>query len=248
MKAFLWSCLLCALIESWEASERPPLVLNAAVSAEVTFPVPIPDDFESGHTVWYFKESVVAIFEQPTYVTDRREQFEGRVSINGQTRSLQILDLRTEDSGEYEVFISLKSYPWLSNRIKYSFRIFNRVAAQVNITVNGPCDIILNCTEKDGNNVSVEWRKGQVKTSVEPILKVSLTANDSKLEACCEVQNPVSTSEQCIIPWEQTTQGYNHSNCNSLGDLDSSTSVFPYVRAAIILVAVAAGIVITIRC
>lgn len=225
MKAFLWSWILClgCAVRSSAGGERPPLVLGAAVSAEVRFPVQMPDGFEIGEISWLFQGKNVVQLTPPDKLIERDKQFIGRVSINGQNGSLHIRNLSKKDSGEYSVEVYKKNETTEKEVRKYTLRIFNRVTAQVNISaVNGTCNIILNCTEKDGNNVNYTWRKGDEKTSFEPIVNFTLDEGDSKLEVCCQVKNLASNSEKCVIPWQQTIEGFNHSNCKPSSALDES--------------------------
>ncbi|KAJ1083581.1 hypothetical protein NDU88_003739 [Pleurodeles waltl] len=43
------------IARSLAGAEKPPVVINAAVGAEVRFPVQIPDGFETGDITWLFE-------------------------------------------------------------------------------------------------------------------------------------------------------------------------------------------------
>ncbi|XP_078524345.1 SLAM family member 5-like isoform X2 [Lissotriton helveticus] len=224
-KAVLWSWILllgCG-VQSSARGEQPPLVLNAAESAEVRFPVHIPDGFEIEEITWLFEGNSLAQLTLPNNLRVKEKRFKGRVSINGTNASLHIWKLTINDSGEYRVEIYEKRETKEREVRKYTLRIFNRVTAQVNISAgNETCNIILNCTEKDGNNVTYRWRKGKEETSIEPIVNFTFNDQDSNQEVCCQVKNPGSNSETCVIPWKETIQGFNRSNCESSSAFDAS--------------------------
>ncbi|KAJ1081258.1 hypothetical protein NDU88_001441 [Pleurodeles waltl] len=254
MKAFhwIWIPLLGCGVEASAGAEQPPVVINATVGAEVRFPVQIPDGFDIGEITWLFKGLTLVRLTPSNELIEKEKTFKGRVSVNGQNASLHIWNLRMEDGGEYRVEVDKKGEPTEREVRQYTLRIFSSVTAQVTIiTGNETCNIILKCTEKGGGNVSYEWREGHVKTSKEPLLNFTLREGDDKLEVCCKVRNPASTSEECVIPWKEAIKGFNHSNCKPAGAPDGK-SVLGYTGFVVGIVVVClfglAALAALVRC
>ncbi|XP_069073995.1 SLAM family member 5-like isoform X2 [Pleurodeles waltl] len=204
-------CCFIHLFTFWVSAQgnELPMELNKVADESVTFPMEISNDVHINSVLWTVVQSktILAILKPDESPKMPNKYYKERLSVPPGSYSLQIHDLKQEDSGSYGV----KIYTDASPIQKYfQLQVFPRLQEpDIEVLtkypfVDGTCNLKLSCIVKDGGNlVRYSWKDcgGHSKSSAQSVLDLTLTARDNGLTCTCEVHNPVSQNSKTVTPW-----------------------------------------------
>ncbi|XP_074979179.1 SLAM family member 9 isoform X2 [Caretta caretta] len=194
--------------------ESGPVRLNGIWGESVTFSLVIPSGSRVDNIVWNAKSTIAIVKpgkEAAPQVIDQRYRERLRVLDGGY--SLQIMDLSQEDTGTYTAQIATEgtTEPIFQ---RFALHVYKRLTeSDINIvprqdsmrTVNGTCNVTLNCSlPGGGENVTYTWTQtaeSSVVSSGASIL-ISHRLGREVSPVTCTARNPISNSSKSIFPQE----------------------------------------------
>ncbi|XP_077697394.1 SLAM family member 9-like isoform X1 [Eretmochelys imbricata] len=194
--------------------ESGPVRLNGIWGESVTFSPVIPSGSRVDSIVWNAKSTIAIVKpgkEAAPQVTDQRYRERLRVLDGGY--SLQIMDLSQEDTGTYTAQITIEgtTEPIFQ---RFALHVYKRLTeSDINIvpgqdsvrTVNGTCNVTLNCSlPGGGEDVTYTWTQtaeSSVVSSGASIL-ISHRLGREVSPVTCTATNPISNSSKSIFPQE----------------------------------------------
>ncbi|XP_029768321.1 SLAM family member 5-like [Terrapene carolina triunguis] len=203
--------------------------LSRILGDNVTFPLGIPAEqlITVAWTVNTTRSIVTVAAGNPPNVIVTDLSYKGRLRVP-ENYSLQITNLRMEDTGTYRAQITTATgtipRPFL-------LRVYKQVPEPTVVCDSGPCvnetcNYNLRCTVRDGgDNVTYSWTHTAGGTVVpdESILHISLSPRDAHLAVTCTAQNPASNSsttasakDLCAAPTTTTTTAPPHGSQSAI--------------------------------
>ncbi|XP_072135115.1 CD48 antigen-like isoform X2 [Mobula birostris] len=196
----LISCWL-TLCASLSGTGTPPTTVTGAQGQSVSllFGIPVSPDFEV-HWIRVSPRIKIVKYSKENISYFSNEQYKNRITFHPGNVSLEIHDLRREDSGDYEVICTAASS---GNEYKTTVRleVYEPVPG-VNITVQnitGICIVALTCSVTSGNPTNFSWwREVTGDNSSHHIwkdgktIRVDCTAEMEDVVYRCEARNPIS--------------------------------------------------------
>uniref|UniRef100_K7G740 Ig-like domain-containing protein n=1 Tax=Pelodiscus sinensis TaxID=13735 RepID=K7G740_PELSI len=190
--------------------ESGPTRLNGAQGESVTFALVVPRGSRVDSVAWNGK-SIIAIVTpgEPAPLRVIHTHYRDRLRVPDGSYSLQVTDLRPEDTGTYTAQIATQGSPDPIFR-RFALRVYKRLAesditvtpvlGSVN-TVNGTCSITLNCTVQGaGEDVNCTWNQTEAGTviSTGASIHISHRLGDEGASVTCTARNPVSSSSRSV--------------------------------------------------
>ncbi|CAM5123946.1 unnamed protein product [Natator depressus] len=234
--------------------ESGPVRLNGIRGESVTFSLVVPGGSRVDSIAWNAK-SIIAIVkpgkEAATQVIDQRYRERLRVPDGG--HSLQIMDLSQEDTGTYTAQIATEGTTEAIFQ-RFALHVYKRLTeSDINIvpgqdsvrTVNGTCNVTLNCSlPGGGEDVTYTWTQtaeSSVVSSGASIL-ISHRLRSGVSPVTCMARNPVSNSSKSVSP-QEVCEGF-----SSTGFPAGSSSPVTYCQVKGILLLVVLGALLTAIC
>uniref|UniRef100_A0A8C8SNK7 Ig-like domain-containing protein n=1 Tax=Pelusios castaneus TaxID=367368 RepID=A0A8C8SNK7_9SAUR len=127
------------------------------------------------------------------------KSYEERLRVPARNDSLQLSNLRMEDTGTYSAQITFTKG---TMHRQFTLRMYRKwvpaptIACDSVTCGNETCDYSLTCTVRGGENVTYQWTHpaGDAVVSTGPILQISQRPPADPLTITCTAQNPVSDS------------------------------------------------------
>uniref|UniRef100_A0A674JUU2 Ig-like domain-containing protein n=1 Tax=Terrapene triunguis TaxID=2587831 RepID=A0A674JUU2_9SAUR len=196
----VWLTLLLFYKAGSSRAKAGAMELSRILGDNVTFPLGIPAEqlITVAWTVNTTRSIVTVAAGNPPNVIVTDLSYKGRLRVP-ENYSLQITNLRMEDTGTYRAQITTATgtipRPFL-------LRVYKQVPEPTVVCDSGPCvnetcNYNLRCTVRDGgDNVTYSWTHTAGGTVVpdESILHISLSPRDAHLAVTCTAQNPASNS------------------------------------------------------
>nr|2IF7_A Chain A, SLAM family member 6 [Homo sapiens]2IF7_B Chain B, SLAM family member 6 [Homo sapiens]2IF7_C Chain C, SLAM family member 6 [Homo sapiens]2IF7_D Chain D, SLAM family member 6 [Homo sapiens] len=176
-----------------------PLMVNGILGESVTLPLEFPAGEKVNFITWLFNETSLAFIvphetkSPEIHVTNPKQ---GKRLNFTQSYSLQLSNLKMEDTGSYRAQISTKTSAKLSS---YTLRILRQlrniqVTNHSQLFQNMTCELHLTCSVEDADdNVSFRWEALGNTLSSQPNLTVSWDPRiSSEQDYTCIAENAVS--------------------------------------------------------
>ncbi|EAW52713.1 SLAM family member 6 [Homo sapiens] len=180
-------------------SSLTPLMVNGILGESVTLPLEFPAGEKVNFITWLFNETSLAFIvphetkSPEIHVTNPKQ---GKRLNFTQSYSLQLSNLKMEDTGSYRAQISTKTSAKLSS---YTLRILRQlrniqVTNHSQLFQNMTCELHLTCSVEDADdNVSFRWEALGNTLSSQPNLTVSWDPRiSSEQDYTCIAENAVS--------------------------------------------------------
>ncbi|XP_062922452.1 SLAM family member 8-like [Mobula hypostoma] len=231
----LISCWL-TLCASLSGTGAPPTTVTGAQGHSVSLPFgrPVSPDNE----VYWIRVSprnMIVKYLNGNISYFSNEQYKNRITFHPGNASLEIHNLRREDSGDYEVMFAAASS---GNEYKTTVRlqVYEPVSG-ANIMVQnitGTCNLTLTCSVTSGNHTRFSWWRGEVTGDNSSqhfwkdgkTIQVDCTAEMEDVVYRCEASNPIS---------EDTAQVRLGDVCNLDTRLPKTTAALDSVMLMIVL-------------
>ncbi|XP_049338181.1 SLAM family member 8-like isoform X1 [Astyanax mexicanus] len=145
------------------AEERTPLERRAAAGSSLILPLGYPKDSVS-FAQWRYKEQIFSIYRNKNkqIAIINVLQFSGRLKVNSDDLSVEVMNLQLSDSGRYTIVTQSSSGDQLPTEtiilivydvIKVEIRSEHTWKAATN-----SCDVSLQCRASEDQTVSYRWR------------------------------------------------------------------------------------------
>ncbi|XP_063668076.1 SLAM family member 6 isoform X4 [Pan troglodytes] len=180
-------------------SSSTPLMVNGILGESVTLPLEFPGGEKVNSITWLFNETSLAFIvphetkSPEIHVTNPKQ---GKRLNFTQSYSLQLSNLKMEDTGSYRAQISTETSVKLSS---YTLRILRQlrniqVTNHSQLFQNRTCELHLTCSVEDADdNVSFRWEALGNTLSSQPNLTVSWDPRiSSEQDYTCIAENAVS--------------------------------------------------------
>nr|XP_054965441.1 SLAM family member 6 [Pan paniscus] len=180
-------------------SSSTPLVVNGILGESVTLPLEFPAGEKVNSITWLFNETSLAFIvphetkSPEIHVTNPKQ---GKRLNFTQSYSLQLSNLKMEDTGSYRAQIATETSVKLSS---YTLRILRQlrniqVTNHSQLFQNRTCELHLTCSVEDADdNVSFRWEALGNTLSSQPNLTVSWDPRiSSEQDYTCIAENAVS--------------------------------------------------------
>ncbi|XP_065276233.1 SLAM family member 6-like [Emys orbicularis] len=215
---FVWLTLLLFYKAGSSRAEAGVMELSRILGDSVTFPLgsPAEEVTAATWTVNTTRSIVTVAAGNPPHVIVLDPSYKGRLRVP-ENYSLQITNLRMEDTGTYRAQITTATdiipRPFLLR--VYKPVLEPTVLCDSVTCVSETCSYNLSCTVRDGGeHVTYSWTHTAVGAVVpdESILHISRSPRDAHLNVTCTAQNPASNSsttasgkDLCAAPTTTTT-------------------------------------------
>uniref|UniRef100_A0A8C3SWM9 Ig-like domain-containing protein n=1 Tax=Chelydra serpentina TaxID=8475 RepID=A0A8C3SWM9_CHESE len=186
--------------------------LNGIRGESVTFSPVVPTGTRVINIAWNAKTTIAIVEpgkQASPQVIDQR--YRGRLRVPDGGYSLQITDLSQEDTGTYTAQISIAGTtdPIIQ---RFALHVYKRLTeSDIKIfpvqdsvrTVNGTCNVTLNCTlQGGGEDVTYTWNQPAESSPVSggASILISHRLGSGVSPVTCTARNPVSNSSKLIFP------------------------------------------------
>ncbi|XP_062922453.1 SLAM family member 9-like [Mobula hypostoma] len=197
----LISCWL-TLCNSLSGTGTPPTTVTGAQghSVSLLFGIPVSPDFEV-HWIRVSPRIKIVKYLNGNISYFSNEQYKNRITFHPGSISLEIHDLRREDSGDYEVMFAAAS-SGAENKTTVRLEVYEPVSG-ANIMVQnitGTCNLTLTCSVTSGNHTRFSWWRGEVTGDNSSqhfwkdgkTIQVDCIAEMEDVVYRCEASNPIS--------------------------------------------------------
>uniref|UniRef100_A0A8C3SSK1 Ig-like domain-containing protein n=1 Tax=Chelydra serpentina TaxID=8475 RepID=A0A8C3SSK1_CHESE len=187
--------------------ESGPARLNGIRGESVTFSPVVPTGTRVINIAWNAKTTIAIVEpgkQASPQVIDQR--YRGRLRVPDGGYSLQITDLSQEDTGTYTAQISIAGTtdPIIQRFALHVYSKSRRTKVTDSVrTVNGTCNVTLNCTlQGGGEDVTYTWNQPAESSPVSggASILISHRLGSGVSPVTCTARNPVSNSSKLIFP------------------------------------------------
>ncbi|XP_059805909.1 SLAM family member 5-like isoform X2 [Hypanus sabinus] len=201
----LFSCFWLTLSIIIPGTGASPTTVNGARGRSVSLSPGIPVRPDIADVDWYQVSTRIMIvkYSKRSVTYFGTEEYKRRITLHLGDFSLEIRDLRREDSGDYEVMLTKDS--GAENKSTVRLEVYELVSG-TNITVlkfTGTCELTLTCSVTSGDNTSFRWLRGGeavVNDTTHHLwghgetLKIHHTTESGAVVYKCEARNLVSVN------------------------------------------------------
>ncbi|XP_074079156.1 T-lymphocyte surface antigen Ly-9-like isoform X2 [Macrotis lagotis] len=232
----LWSLWLLCLFKGPELSKGDPAPIQVIgiLRESVTFLLEIPKREKLEDITWS-KQGIITVVTPGEAIKVIEKKYKDRVRIISNNYSLQINNLRLEDSGVYRAQINIQDSNVTTTK-EYNLQVYEKLRKpqiRVNSTVSedGQCIVFLTCSvNASGNNVTYSWSPMGPDATVShggSVIQIPWTPCNADWNYTCTARNPASSSSSHITTSWDLCSGKRTSEENSapriviatLGDL-----------------------------
>nr|XP_025043687.1 SLAM family member 5-like [Pelodiscus sinensis] len=187
--------------------ESGPTRLNGAEGESVTFAPVVPRGSRVDSVVWNGNSTIAIVTPgEPAPLRVIHTRYRDRLRVPDGSYSLQVTDLRPEDTGTYTAQIATQGSPDPIFR-RFALRVYKKLAeSDITATpvlgslsiMNEICNITLNCTVQGaGEDVNCTWNHTD-STVNSTSIHISHRLGDEGASVTCTARNPVSSSSKSI--------------------------------------------------
>ncbi|XP_072133766.1 CD48 antigen-like [Mobula birostris] len=182
--------------------EAPPTTVTGAQGHSVSLPsgIPVRPDDEV-HWIWVSPRIRIVKYSNGNISYYSNEQYKNRVTFHPGNVSLEIHDLRREDSGDYQVMFTAAS-SGAESKTTVRLEVYEPVSG-ANITVQNitrTCNLTMTCSVTSGNPTRFSWWRGEVTGGISShhfwkdgkTMQGDCTAEMEDVVYRCEASNPIS--------------------------------------------------------
>ncbi|XP_059498846.1 SLAM family member 5-like isoform X1 [Stegostoma tigrinum] len=192
--------IISAFCVGQSQSFYPPV--NGSLGQSVSLSVEVPNNTTVSEVSWTQSSTKTKIvgLARGSIEYFGSEEYKKRIYFHPGNFSLQISDLRREDTGQYEVTVTVTSGKQKIETVQLD--VYEAVTGtNVNIGNITNCNVTLRCSVNAGSNVSFTWWRGQEALGNELTHRVFengessqllFTAEPNERAVRCEASNPVS--------------------------------------------------------
>ncbi|XP_059805767.1 uncharacterized protein LOC132380865 [Hypanus sabinus] len=197
------SCLTLSISVFASGTGASPTTVNGTQGQSVSLPPGIPVRPDIADVDWnrVSTRNTIVKYSKRNVTYFGTKEYKRRITLHLGNFSLEIHDLRREDSGDYEVIFTTGS--GAENNSTVRLEVYEPVAG-ANITVQnntGDCNFTLTCLVTSGDNTSFRWLRGGAAVVNDrtyhlwgqgETLEIHHTPESEDVVYRCEARNPVS--------------------------------------------------------
>ncbi|XP_051890846.1 SLAM family member 5-like isoform X1 [Pristis pectinata] len=214
-------------LEVSAATGSPPPTVNGALGHSVSLPPGIPVGPDVAEVQWMriSPRTRIVKYSKGHIEYAGAEEYKRRVTLHPGDFSLEIRDLRREDTGDYEVDVTASS--GAENKTTVRLEVSEPVSG-THITVQNiteTCNLTLTCSVTSGDLTSFRWWRGGEAVANDTthhlwehgeMLEIHHTAEVEDVVYRCEARNPVSEGTAQIRLWDVCKLHKPHHNTKTL--------------------------------